>query len=198
MARPLYYLKQQSSLSLCCRHKPIATRDRRHLQMQRRMFRMPALIQHRLIGLLARMDRHQNLRRVMLTEMTAQAALPIMNLNCLHSAPPSAHIVWDSQDTSGVAFPSTILFAGNPHDYRVICDSIGRQFSLHRPTSTCPDAYRRTSPSTHRLPSTPATPDYSRTHAAAPRTPPAAHPRRRADMPDAESSSHSTADRARS
>jgi hypothetical protein len=53
--------------------------------MQRRVFRMAALIQHGLICLLARMDRYQNLRHMMFTKVTAQAALTVMNLNCLHT-----------------------------------------------------------------------------------------------------------------
>jgi len=52
--------------------------------MQRRMLRMSALIQQRLICLLAREDRYQHLALCMvLPKMSAKSTLPAMN--CLHN-----------------------------------------------------------------------------------------------------------------
>src|ERR1700734_2151889 len=158
------------------------------------MFRMTAFIQQAFVCLLARVDGNEHRRMAVLSEVTAQTALTVMNRNCLHSAPPVPTPSGTHRITLLLPVPS-ILFAQNPHAYRDIYDGIGRQYRLNlSPISL--SACRRTLPSTHRPLSTPATPDYSRTHAAGPQTPPAAHPRPRADTPDAESLSHSTTDRA--
>src|SRR5260370_42124564 len=77
------YPQSSSLLSLCCWDKSIAFADRRHLQVQRSMLRMSTLIQQRLIRLLARENRYQNLAlRVMLAKVITKSALPAMN--CLH------------------------------------------------------------------------------------------------------------------
>jgi len=94
-------------LSCRSRHKPIASTNRRHLQVQRRMFRMPALIQHRHFCLLARKNRYQNVGvPLVLTKVSTQPALSLMN--CLHVVPPQtlvfrAFLVSDRPGHAGVA-----------------------------------------------------------------------------------------------
>jgi hypothetical protein len=74
----------KKSLRLRCRNKTITTADRRHLQVQRGVFRVTAFIQHLRIGLLARKDRHEHgTLRMMLAKVITKSALS--TVNCLHS-----------------------------------------------------------------------------------------------------------------
>src|ERR1700722_16246158 len=66
------------------RHEAIASADRRYLQVQRRMLRMPALVQQRLIGFFAGEDGHKHRTlRMVLAKVITKSALSAMN--CLHN-----------------------------------------------------------------------------------------------------------------
>lgn len=73
------------------RHKPVTAGDRRHLQVKRGVSWMTALIQHRLVRLLAADDRHQRwCSFVILSEVTAEPALTGMKR--LHACTPVLHL----------------------------------------------------------------------------------------------------------
>ena len=76
----------------------IASTDRRHLQVQRSMFRMAALIQHIQRRFMAFEDRHQRrVLRMVFPEMRTEPALP--SVYRLHRRPPDFLIQIDGRDT---------------------------------------------------------------------------------------------------
>jgi hypothetical protein len=62
-----------------CRDKAITSADRRHLQVQRRVLGMAALIEYLEVCLMLGTNAYQNLGLMTLSEMRTESALSIVN-----------------------------------------------------------------------------------------------------------------------